>query len=353
MAAIWSRSTAKWAPLAPAGFPDEARLHDLIDEAPHMLPLSGAPRLTVVGREVQLGAGYADLLAVERDGRVAVIEIKLARNAEARRAVVSQVLAYASYLHGLSSEAFEELLMQHLRRRGASSLAALLQATDQEGSFDPEVFQAGLAASLAEGRFRLVFVLDSAPDELVRLSGYLESIADKVVIDLVTITAYQVDGTALMVPQRMDPGRREAAPPGVRGGSKQTGTTTPGADAFERSIQSAEQPERDRLTRLLRWARQVEAEGLAELSSFKGLLERWILLPRLRPDNAGLVTLWNEGGAAIQYWRSVFDRRAPEFISKVEAKLGRPIGQGTTTRDFDDELLALLLEAYRVAAKAG
>jgi hypothetical protein len=173
----------KWAPLAPAGFPDEARLHDLIDEAPHMLPLSGSPRLTVVGREVQLGTGYADLLAVEQDGRVAVIEIKLAKNAEARRAVVSQVLAYASYLHGL--------------------------------------------------------------------------------------------------------------------------------------------------------------------------LERWILLPRLRPDNAGLVTLWNEGGAAIQYWRSVFDRRAPEFISKVEAKLGRPIGQGTTARDFDDELLALLLEAYRVAAKAG
>jgi hypothetical protein len=33
-----------------------------------MLSLAGSPRLTVLGREVRLGAGYADLLAVESSG---------------------------------------------------------------------------------------------------------------------------------------------------------------------------------------------------------------------------------------------------------------------------------------------
>jgi hypothetical protein len=44
-----------------------------------------------VGREVPLGGGYADLLAVEASGRLGMIEVKLARNSEARRAVVAQV----------------------------------------------------------------------------------------------------------------------------------------------------------------------------------------------------------------------------------------------------------------------
>ena len=66
-----------------------------------MLPLTGAPQLVVVGREVQLGNGYADLIAVEPSGRLAIIEVKLARNAEARRAVVAQVLTYAAYLRGM------------------------------------------------------------------------------------------------------------------------------------------------------------------------------------------------------------------------------------------------------------
>ena len=65
-----------------------------------MLPLAGAPRLVMLGREVPLGTGYADLLAVERSGRLVLIEVKLARNAEARRAVVAQILAYAAFLGG-------------------------------------------------------------------------------------------------------------------------------------------------------------------------------------------------------------------------------------------------------------
>lgn len=47
-----------------------------------MLPLAGYPRLTILGREVRLGTGSADLLAVESSGRLVIIEVKLAGNAE-------------------------------------------------------------------------------------------------------------------------------------------------------------------------------------------------------------------------------------------------------------------------------
>jgi RecB family endonuclease NucS len=91
----------RWRSLISASYPDEAALHKLVPDAPNMLPPSGSPRLTVLGREVWLGAGYADLIAVESSGRLVIIEVKLADNAEARRAVVAQVLSYAGYLQGL------------------------------------------------------------------------------------------------------------------------------------------------------------------------------------------------------------------------------------------------------------
>ena len=101
MTAIWQNDGTGWRLLAPTGFPDEQMLHDLVEETPRILSLAGDPRLVVVGKEVPLGNGYADLLAVEPSGRLVVIEIKLARNAESRRAVGAQVLTYAARLKGL------------------------------------------------------------------------------------------------------------------------------------------------------------------------------------------------------------------------------------------------------------
>jgi hypothetical protein len=84
---------------------------------------------------VLLGSGYADLLAVETTGRMAVIEVKLARNSEARRAVVAQVLAYAAVLHGLSLEGLEtEVLAQHLGARGYASLVDAARQAEQAAS---------------------------------------------------------------------------------------------------------------------------------------------------------------------------------------------------------------------------
>src|SRR2546428_8151793 len=66
---------------------------------------------------------------------------------------------------------------------------------DPEGGFDESDFASGLADSLRAGRFRLVLVLDDSPGELVRVVGYLESIAPELVIDLVTVSAYDINGS--------------------------------------------------------------------------------------------------------------------------------------------------------------
>ena len=352
MTAIWHNDTSGWKMLAPTGFPDEATLHELVEEAPQMLPLAGRASLTVLGREVQLGNGYADLIAVEPSGRLCVIEVKLSRNAEARRAVIAQILTYAAYLRGMDVATLEQqVLAAHLRHRGYSTLHDPMVGNDQTGVYEPESFRTGLGDSLQHGAFRLVLVLDAAPDELVQLVGYLASIAPSLVIDLLTVAAYEVNGAQVLVPQRVDP--EQQAVPDVA--TPATLTRTPsrvveGAADFIEHIADAPVESRVRLQELADWAIQLERDGLVRLFTTHGK-GQWTLVPRLEPDNAGLITIWNSNGVGMSFWRSVFERRAPATVAQIEALLAPvTLKQGTYVTTVSDELLSTVANAYREAS---
>ena len=82
------------------------------------------------------------------------------------------------------------------------------------------------------------------------------------------------------------------------------------------------------------------------------LANRWTLLPRLPKENVGLVTIYNENGAAVlKVFRSVFERLALKSLPRVE-ELVSPgtVGQGTNVPTVTDELLACLTDAYQEAA---
>ena len=354
MTAIWQNDGTGWRLLSPTGFPDEQTLHDLVEETPRILPLAGDPRLVVVGKEVLLGNGYADLVAVEPSGRLVVVEIKLSRNAEARRAVVAQILTYAAHLKGLSPETVErDVLGRHLRDRGYESIQDAISSNDQVGSFDTATFSEGLTECLTKGHFRLVLVLDEAPQELVTLVGYLESVTEELLIDLIAVSAYDVGGSRVLVPQRVDAERPTPEPsPPKTPPSGPGGWYAEGAEDFATTIDSANEEHRPLLRRLYEWAVSLDREGLVRLGTYhaKGG-DMLTLLPRLRADNAGLVTIYNDRGTpSLQFWRSVFERRAPENLPRVEEVTSGRVGQGNTTYEISDELLEALTDAYREAA---
>jgi hypothetical protein len=354
MTAIWQNDGTGWRLLAPTGFPDEQTLHDLVEETPQILPLAGDPRLVVIGKEVGLGNGSADLVAIEPSGRLAVVEIKLSRNAEARRAVVAQILTYAAYLKSLSPETLESnVLGRHLRDRGYENLQEAVASNDQEGSFDPATFSEGLTECLTQGHFRLVLVLDEAPQELVTLVGYLESVTEELMIDLIAVSAYEVGGSQMLVPQRVDAERPtpEPSPPKAPPTGPE-GRYVEGAEDFAAAIDSAKEEHRPMLRRLCEWAVSLDREGLVRLGTYhaKGG-DMMTLLPKLRADNAGLVTIYNYSGTgSLQFWRSVFERRAPENLPRVEHVAPVQVGQGNTAYEISDVLLEALTEAYREAA---
>lgn len=355
MVSIWQNDGTTWKLLSPKGFSSESTLHSLIENAPRMLPLSGDPRLVIVGREVYLNGNYADLIGIEPDGRLSVIEVKLSTNAEARRAVVAQVLTYAASLSRLDRGYLEQtLLAAYLKPRGFESLLEAVTSEDQTGQIEATRFNDAVDDNLGSGSFRLVLVLDAAPPELVRLVGYLGSVTERLIIDLITVSSFDVKGSQIVVPSRIDPAIdevRSVASPNDhhKKPSSFSAIASDGSEIFVKMIERAPVEKRADLHLLADWAGMLSAEGLVEISTTQGV-DRWVLNLRIPGDVVGLVSIYNQKGASITLYRSVFEKRAPGSIAHVEQALApKMLGQGNSTADISQGLLNALADAYREA----
>ncbi|TCN42914.1 hypothetical protein EV644_102450 [Kribbella orskensis] len=350
MSGVWGKSDeGRWRPLEATGFVSEVDLHDLIEQAPDMLPLAGRPTLAVVGREVVCGRERADLVAVEAEtGRPVIIEIKLAANTD-RRQALTQVLGYAAYIRRLDPEGLSAVMRDYLNKHEYTSIAnAALAAAQAEPGFDEEVFEARLADSLTEGRLRAVIVVDSAPPDLVDLVGYLQEVtSDRLALDLVVVTAYEVAGQRILVPQLVEPDRSHTAATMVGRGKPSTPSDiVRGSEVFEESIKDVPEDRQPTLRKLLDWARELETAGLATLYTSKGK-GRWVLNPRLPGQARAMVSLWNENGPYVSPYRTVLTQEAPGALAALDQEFPGGIGQGNYIKAQNlDDLLTLLRSAY-------
>lgn len=352
MTAIWMQTAdSVWSQVPTKPFENEAALHDIVGSTPELLPLSGSPRLAVLGREVMLESGRrVDVLAVEEDGRPVIIEVKLRNNAESRRAVVAQALSYAASIHGQSPP---ELAVTIGGRLGAGgSVYDTVRDRFQDELVAREDFDASLAEHLSAGSFRVVIVLDEAPVELIDLVGYLESVTTGLTLDLIAVNSHEINGRNIAVPQRLDPEHRPEPPPAqtsqVRAARAGGGRLEDGIEPFRRVIHDAPAQYQPRLIMLADWFEEVAATSRVSPQTFFGVSGDVIALPRLSDQKAGLVSISNyaNGAPGIRFWRSVFERRAPDFIDRVEALIGKRIGAGNQSKDITPELLGVLREAY-------
>ena len=354
MTGIWTNAGTGWELASSQVFPDEASLHRLISDNPQLLPLAGSPRLTVLGSEVRIGSGYADILAVEASGRPTVIEVKLASNPEARKAIVSQVIAYAAFLRGFDIESLEQgPLRKHLADAKYDSILEAAQAQDQEGAVAPDSFAPALQQYLDRGDFRLVLVLDDVSPELERTVAYLEAITvQALTIDLITLTVYDVNGVQVALPQRISPDLSAASTLGDPIPDSPPVTRSAGVDAFRASISEVTGEDRGVFEKLITWAEQLASLPNVRLVSSEGA-KHVTLRPLIMPDNVGLVTIWNDNQQPyISLWRGVFERHAPDSIRSVEQAIApNVIGRGNTVRNITPETLEALAATYREASK--
>ncbi|MDO8690021.1 MAG: hypothetical protein Q7R39_08440 [Dehalococcoidia bacterium] len=171
------------------GFASEDQMQRFLREHADLMPVEeiepGASPLLCIGWEVGVASGSQDLLYVDENGLVTVVETKLRRNPEARRAVVGQVLEYASQMCAWSGARLEEQANKFFRShdcpaefRGKTleqNLQFFLERTSSPrvGSFSYADFLSAIAANLEQGHIRLVIAIDEPPESLIQTVEFI------------------------------------------------------------------------------------------------------------------------------------------------------------------------------------
>jgi hypothetical protein len=172
--------------VAPGGFSNEEELERLLAGSPDLLWEDQGPAIAFVDRQVDLReAGILDLLFVTGDGLPIAVEVKLARNAQARREVVAQAIDYLSSLTALTVDELDE--------RVGGRLDTALRTLTAGNDTDFERVWLAVGANLRAGLARLAVVLDDAPSPLERIFRFLAR-NSQLDVQLFTIQRYPSPG---------------------------------------------------------------------------------------------------------------------------------------------------------------
>lgn len=176
-------------------FANEDQLQQVVADNPSLLCFNEDAPLALVTRELTLPeAGYLDILMVSADGLPVPVECKLARNAQARREVVGQIIDYVSILTALTVDELDNAL--------EGKLEEALRSFDPPDA-DPKAFERRwqqVGTSLRAGQARYVIVVDEVPGDLERIMRFLIQ-RSELDIRLVQISRYpDPAGHVLYVP---------------------------------------------------------------------------------------------------------------------------------------------------------
>jgi hypothetical protein len=288
-----------------------------------------------------------DLLGISVDARLVVIELKR----DERGGVMElQAVRYAAMVSNMTLGQIVDAHQVYLQKRGSAEDAKTriyehLGATEHA---EPEIYSERPRILLVSGDFSKelttsVLWLNQSGLDIRCMKLQLYRTGDGLLVETnQVIPLPEAEHYLIQVREKADEAERLHA---------KSGPLEPGGESFRQTIDAAPAQSKPMLERLYHWAVGLEHEGLIELSTYHGARGVTTLLMRLPMYKGGLVTIYNSsGGAYLQLWRSVFERRAPQSIATVE-KLISPnlIGQGTTLRNISDALLECLTAAYQEA----
>lgn len=153
-------------PISSGSFVTEDELQKLLAGRTDLLKQESEPQVALVKRELSLGdAGSLDIFLINADGLPIAVEVKLQRNAQARREVVAQAIDYISALTNKTVDELDE------ETHGKVTEAIQEFAGDSDENFD-RIWRA-LAANLRAGLARLIVAVDGPTPGLERILRFL------------------------------------------------------------------------------------------------------------------------------------------------------------------------------------
>jgi hypothetical protein len=165
----------KWGLVESNDYSDEADLQDLLSESLEVISMdeirTGAGPLVAAVREFSLPVGSIDLLAFTARGDIAIIECKLAKNTQAKREVIGQILDYAAHLWDLSYKDLDLAVQKRINQ----PLADWVHDQSDDLEWNEEEFRNNVSSALEDGNFILTIVVNEINEELNQIIRYVNS----------------------------------------------------------------------------------------------------------------------------------------------------------------------------------
>ena len=182
--------------LESAAYTSEQELEDIAAADTYLLLADDEPDLHLISdRKIHLrGSGISDLIFLDATGHLTVVEVKLRKNIEHRRTVVGQVFDYVSTLADMNVDDLDNLTRGRLK----SALRELGKAEADDTSY--EEIHASCRKFLREGDIRVVVLMDSPSDELVRIMAFINDHSD-LDVRLISIQKHEQEGGQVYVPR--------------------------------------------------------------------------------------------------------------------------------------------------------
>lgn len=223
--------------MVPTPYEYESVLQELLESHPDLLAggqmTPEAPRRwllmrreqAVPDREESSGRWSVDHLFVDQDAVPTLIEVKRSTDTRIRREVVGQMLDYAA--NGVRYWPMTDLrasLIKTQEAMGNDPEAEVRRLLDDPGA-TLDGFFSSMADNLRAGRIRMVFVADIIPDELMRITEFLNEQMNPAQVFAVEVKQYRAEGYPGTVIVPAVYGRTAAAslkPSGTRRGPNRT-----------------------------------------------------------------------------------------------------------------------------------
>lgn len=151
-------------------------IHDNPQTYPIENPLNIDLKIISLGREINSGAGYIDILLLTSDAELIIAETKLWRNPEKSRTVLAQVIDYAKEISNWGYDDLNDAVIAAQRNQKSDKILSLREIIEKEFSNQNQTdFIDILTQNLHQGVLKLSIIGDKISPNLLLLSDTIQS----------------------------------------------------------------------------------------------------------------------------------------------------------------------------------
>ncbi|MFC1713855.1 hypothetical protein ACFL6S_09310 [Candidatus Poribacteria bacterium] len=175
--AVRNGSDGEWKRMSVSNQQADDSLHDLIRQMPEFIsiedlePEGASMKLCIEHSSANDAEDDGGLIGIDDNGRITIVECRVANDSSIRREILGQALEYAANLWQMPYEEFDDMVV----RSEGSSLVELMSERIPAKEWSEEAFRDAITDTLNRGNFRLIMAIQEMTDKLKQVIKFLSA----------------------------------------------------------------------------------------------------------------------------------------------------------------------------------